>query len=923
MPRYVVQRSFPDGLQVPGPGADVEVRPAHPRGGRAKMFTVTKRALAVLATCAAALALLLLPGAASAADSCGEHGVFSLSGATATCTYTTVGQDTFTLPKEVGEIRVVAVGGAGGASGSTPGGRGGKVQGDLSVSEGTTLYVEVGGDGDSSSSGNRSGGYNGGGDGGATPSAGGGGASDIQKCAFNEPTESRLCTSIFEEDRLLVAAGGGGAAGPTIEHVQGAGGNAAMPGENGRGAPDRDEDEREETERIEKEGQEEKEREEKDKEDEGESEAAADVGLRAHSVAHGHRNTPMDSCIPEHGRVVGGTGGGAGSLGAGGGGGLAARIAFTCREGVGGSGGEAEGETGRAGEKGAGSSVIDGQGGEGGGPRENDPIVSGGGGGGGGYWGGGGGGTGLEFAGVIGGGGGGGGGSDLIPEGASPPGITAAAPSVSVSYQLVAPTVGLSVNGNVYGNGDAYELNEYVRTDFECVDDDEAPGISSCTDSNGVSATTEQFGSGRLDTSTPGAYTYTVTGTSLDGETATQSIHYEVLYAPPANTVLPVISGEARDGQTLSITTGSWESLYPPLAFGYIWVRCASPGNECQAVADQGSSYKLRAADSGRFVTVEVGVSDQEGQSTIVEASPVGPVAPAPPPRDLQLPSITGKALNGSTLKAKPGKWASPDTLKYSYQWQRCEGVGDCTNVMGATAASYKLTDADLADEVTVLVDATDETGQSGQAEATPTGHVTQPPPPAHTALPVISGTTRDGGLLKTTSGSWLSPEPLRYSYQWQRCDATGADCVTVAKATHSSFEPTSRDVGAEMTVIVIAADQAQQSTQAIATAVGPVLQPPPPSNISLPVILGAAQKKGELLKLTKGQWESPDKLTYGYRWQRCDASGANCVEIPTATQASYRTTGADVGSDITVSVRATDQEGQTSLALAAPVGPI
>ena len=155
------------------------------------------------------------------------------------------------------------------------------------------------------------------------------------------------------------------------------------------------------------------------------------------------------------------------------------------------------------------------------------------------------------------------------------------------------------------------------------------------------------------------------------------------------------------------------------------------------------------------------------------------------------------------------------------------------------------------------------------------------------------------------------------------RRGATGAGCVNVAKATHPSFKPASSDVAADVTVIVSATDQAQQSTQAIATAVGPVLQPSPPFNITLPVILGTAQKKGELLKVTKGQWESPDKLTYSYRWQRCDASGANCVEIPTATQASYRTTGADVGSDITVNVRATDQEGQTSLALAAPVGPI
>ena len=62
-----------------------------------------------------------------------------------------------------------------------------------------------------------------------------------------------------------------------------------------------------------------------------------------------------------------------------------------------------------------------------------------------------------------------------------------------------------------------------VKTTFSCVEGAAGPGLESCTDSNGAGG-----GIGKLNTATPGIYTYTVTAKSHDGLTGTSSIKYAV-----------------------------------------------------------------------------------------------------------------------------------------------------------------------------------------------------------------------------------------------------------------------------------------------------------------------------------------------------------------------------------------------------------
>jgi hypothetical protein len=135
-------------------------------------------------------------------------------------------QQEFKVPAGVSSIHVTAIGAAGGQGNEGAAvGRGAVVSGQLSVKEGATLYVLVGGAG-----GFNGGGFNGGG-GAEDEGGGGGGASDVRTVS-DPSTEPSL------KSRIIVAAGGGGAggqfAGSEGAHcADGHGGDAEEPGATG------------------------------------------------------------------------------------------------------------------------------------------------------------------------------------------------------------------------------------------------------------------------------------------------------------------------------------------------------------------------------------------------------------------------------------------------------------------------------------------------------------------------------------------------------------------------------------------------------------------------------------------------------------------------------------------------------------------
>jgi hypothetical protein len=191
------------------------------------------------------------------------------------------------------------------------------------------------------------------------------------------------------------------------------------------------------------------------------------------------------------------------------------------------------------------------------------------------------------------------------------------------------------------------------------------------------------------------------------------------------------------------------------------------------------------------------------------------PAASAPP-------AVTGTATAGQLLTATTGTWTNGPT-SFVYQWQRCDQTGgNCSGLTGATSPTYVLTDADAGSTVRVAVTGTNRFGSMTVVSA-PTAVVAPlTGAPVNIGLPVISGSAAQGQALTTTTGAWVG-SPTGFTYQWQRCDTGGANCVAIDGAAAATYAVTPADAGATLRVAVTAANASGSTTAVSAqtTAVG------------------------------------------------------------------------------------------------------
>src|SRR5436190_3041421 len=279
------------------------------------------------------------------------------------------------------------------------------------------------------------------------------------------------------------------------------------------------------------------------------------------------------------------------------------------------------------------------------------------------------------------------------------------------------------------------------------------------------------------------------------------------------------------------------------------------------------------------------------------------------------LPVVTGQAVVGQSLTTSTGKWTGGVT-SYGYAWQRCNATG-CSLVAGATASTYKLSATDAGFALRSQVTAKNRYGATTATSPTTAAVTAAPVAPSNTALPQVSGTAQAGATLSTTTGTW-SGSPTSFAYAWSRCDAAGTGCAAIAGAGAQTYAVAAGDVGFVLraTVSAASAGGSTSATSAPTGAVSAAAIAAAPTSTAVPQVSGVAQP-GSTLTTSTGSW-SGSPTGFGYGWNRCDASGANCTPIAGANAQSYAVAAADVGSTIRSSVLATNAGGTTTAVSAA-----
>lgn len=306
---------------------------------------------------------------------------------------------------------------------------------------------------------------------------------------------------------------------------------------------------------------------------------------------------------------------------------------------------------------------------------------------------------------------------------------------------------------------------------------------------------------------------------------------------PPVNVGYPTINLSFGDtaptlGDFLTASVGTWSGTFP-FTYAYQWKRCdpADPVNgSCFDITNARSSfYTPVAADYGKRLRVQITATNSLGSTR--QNSEVTAQVTADTVVLRVTPQIIGGNTVDSVLSLTAGTWDGSTPLTFTYSWRRCNPVGDlptCVAIPGATTSTYTPTVADIGFAIRVWITGSNLAG----SDVAVTNHTfpvvdKQHFSPSTIDAPAIVGTLAIGRQLTGSIGSFDGDTPIATTFVWQRCDATGADCHTVAGATKVVYHPTSADLGSTLRLAVTATN-AYGTLVAMSDPTEPVSAVPP-----------------------------------------------------------------------------------------------
>ena len=163
-----------------------------------------------------------------------------------------------------------------------------------------------------------------------------------------------------------------------------------------------------------------------------------------------------------------------------------------------------------------------------------------------------------------------------------------------------------------------------------------------------------------------------MTGTNADGSSQAASAASAVIIAdPPVNTVAPSLTGSAQDGQTLTVTDGTWTGI-GTITYTYQWQLSTDGGTTWSDIAGATANhYTPTHTATGKQLRVLVTATNADGSgqaatgaSAIIRPRPAGPsngsgstssTPPVPPaPAQSATPATPSDHDTGTPASTKP-----------------------------------------------------------------------------------------------------------------------------------------------------------------------------------------------------------------------------------------------------------------------------
>jgi hypothetical protein len=208
-----------------------------------------------------------------------------------------------------------------------------------------------------------------------------------------------------------------------------------------------------------------------------------------------------------------------------------------------------------------------------------------------------------------------------------------------------------------------------------------------------------------------------VTAKNVAGSTEKESATTgEVLGVAPKNTEAPAVSGEAKEGQLLTASSGKWSGT-EPITFEYEWLRCNTAGEACVQAAGKSilATYSAVAADVGKTLRAKVyakniaGTGEKESAATATVKGVV--------PANTVLPAIVGVLKSEETVEGTEGTWTGTLPITYEYEWKICTAPTTCKVEQTGSNKKFKIPASSATKKLRLKVIATNAAG-SGEKEA-------------------------------------------------------------------------------------------------------------------------------------------------------------------------------------------------------------